>query len=671
MKSKIELLAPGGDVDSIKAAVLAGADAVYCGLDRFNARNRAENITFDELTDILELAHANDCEVFLTINIIIVESELPAFIKLLNRLVNTGVDGVIVQDLGAFYLLKKYFPSLKVHASTQMTTHNEGQVKFLKELSVSRVNLCRELNLDEIKQLTEAAHVNDILTEVFVHGANCISFSGLCYFSSIHGGNSGNRGRCSQQCRSQYATTDQGKSFPLNLKDNSAFDHLDELISAGVDSLKIEGRIKKYDYVYTVVDAWRKHIDSGLSSSSGSYQKKDTPCNGSSSKKILYKVFNRDLSDDYLTGVISKDMFIDNPRDNSARNLAEEKGDCSKSGIDNARDEINAERAEIMNDIKGRLTKINASSNSHSADSLHKSDVVKIPDLKRASEMPAESTLSVLISSESELQFCQGSGLDIYFKLPDSLKGRSVELEELFAGNKQLTPWFPSILIGDDFCAAVNFMKKTKPEFIVTNNTGIAFEAFRQGITWIAGPYLNIANSYSLKCLKEYFDCGGAFISNELSRNQIGAIKKPDNFKLFYSVYHPAMLMTSRQCLFHSVTGCPKNKIDDRCVPDCIKSSSITNMQGADFIIEKSSGNYNKVYNAANFFCPDIAIDMPNRFESFFIDLSDIQTETRLHADKPKIISLFKSCVNGSGEAVQELKKMISPCFNNSYKKGI
>ena len=146
MKRKIELLAPGGDIDSIKSAILAGADAVYCGLNKFNARNRATNINFEDLPGILRLAHKNNCEVFLCINIIILDSEIPALIKLLNKLVNTNIDGVIVQDLGLFYLLSKYFKSLKIHASTQLTTHNKGQIQLLSVLNARRVNLSRELN---------------------------------------------------------------------------------------------------------------------------------------------------------------------------------------------------------------------------------------------------------------------------------------------------------------------------------------------------------------------------------------------------------------------------------------------------------------------------------------------------------------------------------------------
>ncbi|MCD6294041.1 MAG: U32 family peptidase, partial [Deltaproteobacteria bacterium] len=223
MKRKFELLAPGGDIDAIKAAIVAGADAIYCGLNKFNARDRATNIDLEDLNGILNLAHRNNCKVFLTLNIIIVESEIPTLINLLNKLINTRIDGVIVQDLGLFYLLSKYFKDLKIHASTQITTHNEGQIHFLSKLNVTQVNLSRELNINEIKALTLIGYQDGILTEIFVHGSYCISFSGICYMSSVLGGKSGNRGRCSQPCRDRYLTTPEGKNFPLNLKDNSAY----------------------------------------------------------------------------------------------------------------------------------------------------------------------------------------------------------------------------------------------------------------------------------------------------------------------------------------------------------------------------------------------------------------------------------------------------------------
>ena len=318
MSRKIELLAPGGDVEAIKAAIVAGANAVYCGLDTFNARNRAANLSFDELCGILRLAHQYDCEVFLTINVVILEQELPALFKLLNQLVNTSLDGIIVQDLGLFNLVKKHFPTLDIHASTQLTTHNEGQIHFLSKIGASRVNLSRELNLGEITSLTALAHHHHMLTEVFVHGSLCIAFSGQCYSSSVSVGNSGNRGRCSQACRDEYEETAAGNKYPLNLKDNSAYFDLPELVEAKVDSLKIEGRIKGAHYVYTVVDSWRKQINQFVDT--GKLLDDDSN---------LYKVFNRDFTNSFLKGNLTKGMFIDNPRDNSVNHAVEQKNAIS------------------------------------------------------------------------------------------------------------------------------------------------------------------------------------------------------------------------------------------------------------------------------------------------------------------------------------------------------
>lgn len=347
MNKHIELLAPGGDIDSVKAAILAGADAVYCGLDKFNARNRAANISFDDLNGILRLAHKHKCQVFLTLNIIIVDNEIPALFGLINKLVNTSIDGVIIQDFGLFYLLSNYFQSLKIHASTQLTTHNEGQIHFLNILNATRVNLSRELNISEIKALTSVAHRNNMLTEVFVHGSNCISFSGICYMSSVHGGNSGNRGRCSQPCRDQYKTTLAGKDFPLNMKDNSAFSDLRELSDAGVDSVKIEGRIKKFHYVYSVIGTWRKHLSN--------YYDTDKV---STDKSGLYKVFNRDFSDAYLHGNISADMFIDNPRDNSAIHLSETDGFSTEQSLEKAKGDVYNERTEIITTVENKIKQL-------------------------------------------------------------------------------------------------------------------------------------------------------------------------------------------------------------------------------------------------------------------------------------------------------------------------
>ncbi|MGJ8681385.1 peptidase U32 family protein, partial [Paraglaciecola sp.] len=344
MNSKIELLAPGGDLDAIKAAIIAGADAVYCGLDNFNARNRASNINFEQLVGIIRLAHQYQCEIFLTLNIVILEREFKSLAKLLSKLVNTTLDGVIVQDIGMFYILKKHFPTLDIHASTQLTTHNLGQVPFLKKLGASRVNLSRELNLREITAMTAVGHEHGILTEVFVHGSLCVAFSGLCYSTSASAGNSGNRGRCSQACREEYETTESGNNFPLNLKDNSAFFDLPALIEAGVHSFKIEGRIKSASYVHTVVDSFRKQID-------GFLQTGELTQDG----ERLYKVFNRDFSNAFLRGDLNQSMFIENPRDNSKNHALNQANAISVVQIQSVEQSLDSEKAQMSASVSEKI----------------------------------------------------------------------------------------------------------------------------------------------------------------------------------------------------------------------------------------------------------------------------------------------------------------------------
>ncbi len=746
MKRNIELLAPGGDKDSIKTAILAGADAVYCGLPIFNARNRAENIEFEDLQGLLRLAHEHNCQIFLTLNIVFLSSEFSSVLKLLNKLVNTNIDGVIVQDIGLFYILSRYFPTLKIHASTQTTTHNEGQLKFLKRLNAERVNLSRELNISEIKFLTNIAHKNDLSVEVFVHGSYCLSFSGICYMSSVHGGRSGNRGRCSQPCREKYTKTPLGKNFPLNLKDNSAYSNIKELYDAGVDSLKIEGRIKEFDYVHTVVSTFRRQLDSFASTK--------TLINDNSE---LYKVFNRDFTNAFLVDNLDSKIFIDNPMSNSGIRLSEIHGLKSEEEWIEEQNKLYSEKEKLRNKIKARIdaldiakipldiylsgsygtplvvsvktpqssykfqsksklekqgtnaagynsirNKLNAINDTEyyinkmelnvkgeiylpfSEITTIKKEIllalnnskkiippVSIPALKSIKKEETQPTLSVIISNQNDIDICNDSSINVYFQLPNNFDNNVLEYVNLFKKHNHLIPWFPSILIGSDYTNAIEFIKLLKPQLIITNNSGIAYEAYEQNISWIAGPYLNITNSYSLLALKEKFNCIGSFISNEVNKSQVRSIKKPNNFKLFFSIYHPIPLMTSRACLFSTITGCKKTKMDDLCLSKCVKQALITNMNNNNFYIEKSKGCYNKIYSPSNLLNLDIINDMSYKFDSFFVDLRDIKTETQIEINKNNLISLFKDFTNGCEEAGNQIKQNVYPTSNAQYNARI
>ena len=242
-------------------------------------------------------------------------------------------------------------------------------------------------------------------------------------------------------------------------------------------------------------------------------------------------------------------------------------------------------------------------------------------------------------------------------------------LVSLFIHNKALIPYFPSILIGEDYNSAVDFIVKTQPKRIVTNNLGIAFEAYERGIEWIAGPYLNIVNSFSLHCLQEQFNCSGAFISNELSKVQIKAIKKPENFELYYSIYHPIQLMTSRLCLFHQVTGCEKKVIDESCLSCCEKFDSITNSKGVKFKINKTKGNYHAMYDEFPFLNINIIEDIPGLFTGFLIDITNVNTCNS--TDKTIIVELFTRLLNGELNVQNTIEQKLQPTSKEQYERGI
>lgn len=661
-RDQFELLAPGGDLDSIKAAIAAGADAIYCGLDRFNARNRATNLTLDNLNGVLTLAHQHSCKIFLTLNVLILESEIPAIVRLLSQLNTTKIDGVIVQDLGLAYILKHHFPDLDVHASTQLNTHNEGQILFLNQLTASRVNLSRELNIDEIKHLAQFGREHNVMMEVFVHGSYCIGFSGICYISSARNGASGNRGRCSQPCREQYETTKTGNNYPLNMKDNSAFGDLKALADAGVYSLKVEGRIKKSHYVYTVVDNWRQQIDR---LSEGLELSEDTT--------ELYTVFNRDFSNAFLQGDFGKTMYIDNPRDHAVKHFSKVYQCQSADDVQAVKKKLYDDKTAIIEKVAEQTKSFDVTSTQVSGSSLKGSiDVPTLPALPQPDPRQGAPKLSVLISSAQEAMLCEYRDIDVYYQLPMGLSGELSAMIELFQANPMLKPWFPAILIGEDYQAARVFLETIQPELLITNNSGVGMIAKELGLGWVAGPQMNTVNSYAFKCLQDEFAASGAFVSNELNMKQMRHIKRPKNMRSFYSIYHPNTLLTSRQCLFQQTEGCRKVKVNKGCLKRCDKRTSIINLKDNPYVVQKQKGSHNSIYSEHNVLNLQVLHDLPQLFTDVLIDLRDIQTETKVSASKPELIDAFLALLEEySEQAVQTLNAMIQPTANAQYLKGL
>lgn len=256
--SKPELLAPAGNIEAFYAALEAGADAIYLGLRRFNARERASNFTVSQLRSIVEEAGAKNIKIYVTLNTLIKNSELTELFDVLLTLEKLQVDAVIIQDLGVYHLVKNYFPRLKIHASTQMGNHNSLGAEFCQKLGMERVILARELTFGELQEIKKKTSIE---LEIFIHGALCYSFSGMCLFSSYLGGMSANRGNCRQPCRRKYQQLENNSNYYFNLKDNQQSAQIKKLIKLGISSFKIEGRMKPADYVYQAAKAYRQLID--------------------------------------------------------------------------------------------------------------------------------------------------------------------------------------------------------------------------------------------------------------------------------------------------------------------------------------------------------------------------------------------------------------------------
>ncbi len=254
---KPELLLPVGNTEAFYAAVEGGADAVYLGLRHFNARNRAKNFMLNQLQSILTESKKNGIKVYLTLNTLIKNSELPVLLDVLYQVSQTSLSSIIIQDWGVYYLVRKFFPDIILHASTQMAFHNSIGTEFAKRKNFERVIMARELTLEELKIISRKSKIE---LEIFTHGALCYSFSGLCLFSSFLGGMSANRGQCRQPCRRKFNSGGKEDYF-FSLKDNQQIDIVPELMKLGISSLKVEGRMKSAEYVNRVAKAYRMVID--------------------------------------------------------------------------------------------------------------------------------------------------------------------------------------------------------------------------------------------------------------------------------------------------------------------------------------------------------------------------------------------------------------------------
>lgn len=301
---KVELLAPAGNMENLKYAVMAGCDAVYLGLKKFGARAFSSNFSDSEFIEAVNYCHLYGVKVYVTLNTIIYDYEVEDFLETVDFIHKNNVDAVLIQDLGMLDLVRKTYPNLEVHASTQMHIHNLDGVKVLERLGIKRAVLARETSIDTIKHIKENSNIE---LEVFVHGALCVSYSGECLMSKFIGGRSGNRGECAGACRLSYDVVDDNNNilnknkYPISTKDLNTIYYIDKLIESGVASLKIEGRMKSREYVYMVVKLYRDTIDN--------YYKTGKVIVNEDDLLKLKKIFNREYTKGFLFNINNNELI--------------------------------------------------------------------------------------------------------------------------------------------------------------------------------------------------------------------------------------------------------------------------------------------------------------------------------------------------------------------------
>ena len=322
MNRDVEILAPAGSRECLRAAVAAGADAIYLGGTKFGARAYAQNLSEEDLVQAIEYVHIHGRKIYMTVNTLLKDRELNELYAYLLPYYKAGLDGVIVQDIGAVKFIGEYFPEMPVHASTQMTITNTLGADFLKRYGITRVVPARELSLKEIRDMKKQTGLE---MECFVHGALCYCYSGQCLLSSMIGGRSGNRGQCAQPCRLPYQTEGKKPADLMSLKDLCTIDILPELIDAGIDSFKIEGRMKQPEYVYTVVKMYRKYADQYLKLQKEGKGKSSYHVSEADKRELLATYQRRGYCEGYYYQHNGKDMVSLKRPKNGRDGSAEEK----------------------------------------------------------------------------------------------------------------------------------------------------------------------------------------------------------------------------------------------------------------------------------------------------------------------------------------------------------
>ena len=666
----MELLAPAGSENALRAAVQSGADAVYLGGTSFSARSSCKNFDENNLKAAIDYCHLRGKAVHVAANTLIKESECADFIDYIGFLNDMGADAVIIQDIGMAAECIKRFPDLPFHASTQMTCASLDSAKYLESLGFSRVVLARELDIEAIDKIS---HGISMETEVFIHGAICMSYSGQCLMSSMIGSRSGNRGNCAQPCRLPYNFVNNGKTigkgYLLSPKDMCLVNHLDELEKAGVTSLKIEGRLKRAEYVSAVCGVYRKCLDERRKATKEEY-------------KELLNAFNRSgFTDGYLTKKTGKGMMSYENPSNAAENIytEEAKKRCAEN-TETVKIPIHMD-LNIGIGAPARLTVSDDSGNTVTVYSERKAEyALNMPlsaeraeqQLKKLGGLPFVCTDcycdidSNAVVPISEINLLRRTAIEEISKKRCAVKKRRkldvhTELEEIVpikpvltascANSAQVKACIESGIERIYFPGNTNVKDTYLPDNIElirimppidreNKNPKIAYDGARLVSSYgqisrckgdcYAGFRLNIANSYSLKVFSE---CKACELSQELTVNEIAEIKKLCDTEI--TVYGRLPLMTFENCPSKALGVCAPN------------GKYLTDRHKEIFPLMCGEGCFSVLYNSKPIYMADKLDSLKNTGVSFY--KLEFTTES---ADECKSVILdYKNALNGGKAA--------------------
>ncbi len=633
-----ELLSPAGDMECLYAAIEAGADAVYVGGQSFGARAYAKNFTVDELKDAVTYAHLNGVRLYVTVNTLILDSEIDACLNFARELHSIGVDAVIVADLGVVKRIKSEVPGLEIHGSTQMSVHNSLGADFAYDLGCERVVLARELSNENIKAVTDKCKCE---VEVFLHGALCVCHSGQCLFSSLVGGRSGNRGECAQPCRLPYTN-----GYALSLKDLSLASHIKELCESGVASLKIEGRMKSPDYVYTVTKIYRRLLDECRNADRNEY-------------KTLERVFSRGgFTDGYFTGKLYSDMLG-----------VRSEEDKEKSRLDN-RTEFLPTRTALKANVKialGKESRLSLSCRDSSGRLLEAVAVGAVAETARSAPLESDdvkkrlskmgNTYYTLSTSDIQLDLEDGVNLSpaainqlrrdavealnltvrkgtnttesgVACEESEKLNGDACEWSKMayvydehtldkLLENEEFNSYFdivvapiwkldelkntpngvaiPPVIMEDELPEIDKMLDKARErgvKYAILQNISHIPLIDGKGFASIGGTRLNITNFATRDLLLRYID-GGLIASSELTPVQVGELE------LAAVVYGRIPLMLTERCFIKQNAGCGK-----------CSDFSLQDRKKLKFPIIREYRHRNQILNSAITYMADKAKDL-------------------------------------------------------------